>query len=74
MVTAYKYVIDQKGVALGSKYPYKASDKYKCYYRTLLSGGTISSYETIERGNETLLQVMLAKYGPIAIAGKSMQS
>lgn len=68
MKTAFKYLIDQRGVALSSKYPYKAVDTKKCNYRKALSGGSITSYETMEPGNEKLLRSMLAKFGPISVA------
>lgn len=68
MINAFKYLIDQKGVSLLSKYPYRAEDTFKCNYRKSQSGGSISSYETIEAGNEKLLKAMVAKFGPISVA------
>lgn len=68
MITAFNYLIKQNGTALSSKYPYKASDTFKCNYKQSQSGGVIKSYLTIEPGDERRLQVFLAKHGPVAIA------
>lgn len=67
-MTAFNYIIEQGGVSLFSKYPYKAVDTLKCAYTKSHSGGSISSYEIFESGNETLLQAMLVQYGPISVA------
>lgn len=68
MITAFNFIIEQKGVAMGSKYSYKAADTFDCGFRKSMSGATLISYETIESGNERLLQALVAKRGPVAIA------
>lgn len=68
MITAFNFLIKQKGTALASKYPYTARDVYKCNYKPSQSGEVITSYITIESGDERRLQVFLAQHGPIAIA------
>lgn len=74
MMSAFTFLIGQGGVALASKYPYKANDTFECIYKKSMSGGTISSYKTISPGNEINLQKMLATYGPIACAIDASQN
>lgn len=73
-MSAFTFLIGQGGVALASKYPYKANDTFECTYKKSMSGGTISSYKTIAPGNEMNLQKMLATYGPIAVAIDASQN
>jgi C1A family cysteine protease len=67
MEKAFNYLIGQNGISLLSKYQYKAVEG-KCNYRKTQSGGTISSFEKSESGDEELLKAMVAKYGPICAA------
>lgn len=68
MISAFDFLIAQEGVALASKYPYKASDTYSCDYHESQSKGRVISYETIDSGDEDLLKAMVAKHGPVSIA------
>lgn len=68
MIAAFDYLISQEGVALASKYPYQALDTLECEYRKSQSGGKVLSYKTLEPGDESLLQEMVAKHGPVSIA------
>lgn len=73
MITAFKFVAKQKGIAREEKYPYEATDKKKCRYQKSSSGGAIKSFLTIVPGNETLLKAFVAKYGPVASAVDASQ-
>lgn len=68
MITAFKDVIKQGGVVMSSNYPYIANDTASCQFKKSQAVATVTSYETIEPGDEKLLQSMLAQHGPIAIA------
>lgn len=68
MITAYNYLIDHEGLVLDSEYPYKAGDWFDCMQSESLSYGNLTSYETIETGDEDLLMKFVAVKGPIAIA------
>lgn len=69
MLTAFDFIIGQKGIAKEREYPYEAVDTMKCSYnKNSQTGGRIVSYETIQSGDENLLKSMLAYHGPISIA------
>lgn len=68
MITAFNFLIDHDGIALAGVYPYKAGDWFKCTKVRSLLHGNLTSYETIETGDEKLLKKFVSLKGPIAIA------
>lgn len=68
MIAAFDYLMDAEGLAMASDYPYQAADWFQCAPSQSDSNGNISSYETIETGDENLLMKFVATRGPIAIA------
>lgn len=68
MVTAFEYLMEEKAFVRASRYPYKANDTVKCRRRKSQSNATVVSYETIESGDEKLLKLLVATYGPTSVA------
>ncbi|CRK87046.1 CLUMA_CG000822, isoform A [Clunio marinus] len=70
MVTAYNYMLStDESISLAENYPYKAGDAFDCITDIEKSKyEKISSFESIQPGDEELLKKFCAKFGPIGIA------
>ncbi|XP_015794389.1 cathepsin L1 [Tetranychus urticae] len=76
MDSAFQYVIDNKGVATESSYPYTsaAGDSGKCKYSASKRGASISSYVDIPQGNENaLLQAVAQRVVSVAVDASELQ-
>lgn len=67
-VEAFKDVIIQGGVPLLVDNPYLRRDNETCKSMNLHLFGPITSFQTLDSGNETLLKIILAQQGPISVA------
>ena len=69
MVTVYNYIINKAhGINSASYYRYKGKEGTKCSYNSDKSAAAIQDYVQIQTGDEYILMLALAKYGPLAIA------
>uniref|UniRef100_T1KRL8 Peptidase C1A papain C-terminal domain-containing protein n=2 Tax=Tetranychus urticae TaxID=32264 RepID=T1KRL8_TETUR len=71
MDLSFQYVIDNKGIATESSYPYTSAsgdDSGKCKYSASKRGASISSYVNIPQGNENaLLQAVAQRVVSVAV-------
>lgn len=70
MRTAYEFLMNNGGINPSSRYPYKGRDSYSCEYSSLLSvpGLSLSGYQELPSGNETLMKLALSAVGPLSVA------
>jgi len=66
MVSAYQYIIANKGVDTEASYPYKMADQ-DCKYSSSNIGATISGYKSVPSKNEASLKAFLTKQ-PVSVA------
>ncbi|CAF1313205.1 unnamed protein product, partial [Rotaria sordida] len=65
---AFKYIIDNAGIATEASYPYTATDNGPCSYQAANVGATMTGYVDIKSGSEADLQAAIATIGPISVA------
>ncbi|EGC32858.1 hypothetical protein DICPUDRAFT_98747 [Dictyostelium purpureum] len=66
MTSAFKYIIDNDGIATEEAYPYTATQN-RCVYNTTMLGTAISGYKDVPRGSESALTAAISKQ-PVAVA------
>lgn len=67
MTSAFKYVMNNKGIDTEISYPYTAKDGTTCKFTTNSIGATISNYKTVASGSEAALATA-ANIGPVSVA------
>ncbi|XP_040577317.1 cathepsin L [Lepeophtheirus salmonis] len=67
MDNAFKYLIDNKGIATEKKYPY-LDEEDNCKYNKTMAVGQISSFNDVKPGSEDQLKLAVAQIGPISAA------
>jgi len=67
MTAAFDYIISNKGIVTEESYPYTAQASHTCKFNSTNVGATLSSYQTVEAGNEPALLEAVAK-GPVSVA------
>jgi hypothetical protein len=65
---AYNYIKSNNGISKSSVYPYRGSDIYSCAYNPNYSVTSVSTYELLPPGNETLVLLTLVAIGPLSCA------
>jgi len=66
MANAFKFVQNNGGISLSSRYPYKGNDTYKCKY--VSPDIEVVDHVLLDPGDEDLLLEKLIEHGPIAVA------
>jgi len=66
MDDAFQYVINNHGIDTEASYPYTAEDG-TCQYNAANCGSTLASYQNVQSGSESALQVASATIGPISV-------
>ncbi|CAF2514820.1 unnamed protein product [Rotaria sp. Silwood2] len=67
MDSAFEYIKANNGVDTAASYPYEAQDG-PCRFNPANVGATDTGFVDIPTGNETALQIALAKIGPMSVA------
>ncbi|CAF2749336.1 unnamed protein product [Rotaria sp. Silwood2] len=67
MDSAFEYIKANNGVDIAASYPYEAQDG-PCRFNPANVGATDTGFVDIPTGNETALQIALAKIGPMSVA------
>ncbi|KAM9737484.1 cathepsin S-like [Menidia menidia] len=67
MANAFQYVIQNRGIASDTSYPYIAK-RDQCKYRPQYRAANCSKYGFLPKGDEFALKVGLANIGPISVA------
>ena len=69
MVTVYDYIMNvAHGINSAPNYRYTGKEGPKCNYKSEKSAAAIQDFVQIQTGDEYILMLALAKYGPLAIA------
>jgi len=66
MTDAFQYVINNHGLDTEASYPYTAEDG-TCHYSASNCGSTLASYQNVQSGSESALQVASATIGPVSV-------
>lgn len=64
---AYRYIMDNKGIATEKAYHYIGENRM-CKYTKEERGASITGYIDLPSGNETILKEAVALVGPISVA------
>lgn len=64
---AYRYIMDNRGIATEKTYPYFSQNQL-CKYKKEDFGASITGYIDLPSGNESALQEAVALVGPISVA------
>jgi cathepsin L len=72
MLVAYNFV-KTNGISRSSVYPYRGSDIYSCTFNPLYLVTSLSAFELLPPGNETLVLQHLVAIGPLSAAMDSSQ-
>jgi len=73
MDSAFKYIINNRGIDTEDSYPYLGYTYYQCKYNTSNKGAAISSYKDVTSGSETELQTAVTKR-PVSVAIDASQT
>ncbi|KAJ8273631.1 hypothetical protein GJAV_G00103800 [Gymnothorax javanicus] len=65
--SAFRYIVDNKGIDSESSYPYEFREG-ECRYTVQGRAGFCSGYWSLPRGNERALQDSVANVGPISVS------
>ncbi|XP_065223005.1 procathepsin L-like [Planococcus citri] len=66
MEYGYQYVMENKGIATKSSYPYQA-EQGECQYKPDFKGATIKGYESVEP-DEEIMKKVVGTIGPVSVA------
>ncbi|XP_055372843.1 procathepsin L-like [Condylostylus longicornis] len=62
----FDYVLDNRGIAAETKYPYVEETGKQCLYNETIKAASITGYSMIEPGNEEKMKQIIATKGPLA--------
>jgi len=68
MDSAFRYMIDNKGIDTEDSYPYTAAQFSDCKFNKENIGATIRKYIDIDPGSESSLTDAIANIGPVSVA------
>lgn len=68
MLIAYNYIRSNNGISKSAVYPYRGRDVYSCAYNPTFSVTSVSAYDLLPAGNETLILLALVSIGPLSCA------
>ncbi|KNC30391.1 hypothetical protein FF38_02670 [Lucilia cuprina] len=69
----FEFVTNQKGIAVGDKYPY-VDKKQTCSYKNNLKGAEINGFATIDPKDEVTMKKVIATLGPLACSVNGLES